>query len=354
MYIIGLSGGSGTRLWPYSHKEKPKQFIKLPSGKTVLTNSFGIYEGLSRLENYFIVTSQKYQPQVCESIKQISPLLENQVLVEPDSKSTLPALAYAIRHLLVTKKAKKSDVILVAPTDHIFSNGKYLRQCIQKAELFAEDGKIVSFGVSPQKADSGFGYIRRANELEKDFFTVDSFIEKPELPLAEKFVKNEDWLWNTGLYLFSIETFLDEVQKNAPEIAHFMKVESHHEDYVFRALSPISIDTGLIEKCVGMVTCKLSDTAWTDIGSWESLYEIFDKDSRGNVKEGPVEIRDSCNNLIIAEDKPITVLGLDDLIVVDAPETIFIAKRENAGDLQKLIDELKTRKTHSDEAVEKT
>ncbi len=341
MIIVALSGGSGSRLWPYSNASQPKQFLNFQEEDTFLKIAVKTYQGLVPSEKFFVVTSNPYKEKVKQNLSEVSPSLRNQVLVEPYSRNTLPAIAWALRHLLITKKAKPSDNILIVPTDHVFSDHERLREMIISSEKLADEGKIVSFGVSPLRAETGYGYIRKAEGLGNDCYTVDSFIEKPEAALAEKFIQNEDWLWNIGLYLFKIETFLQELETHAHAVHHFMKAETHHEDYVFRSLSPDSVDKGLIEKTTKLAVCKLEGIEWSDIGSWESLYHHSEKDENNNVKVGKVVDIDTKGCIIVTKDRAISTIGLEDLIIVDTKETILIAKKSDSKKIKDVLEKMK-------------
>lgn len=341
MIIVALAGGCGSRLWPYSNGDKPKQFLNFDGKKSFLKLALDTYKELVSSEKFFVVTSNQYQQQVKQSLDEVAPYFREQVLIEPYSRNTLPAVAWAIRHLLITKKAKASDNILIVPTDHVFSNPEAFRNAIKTSEVLADQGKLVAFGVKPKRAETEYGYIRLGESIGEGCYRVDSFIEKPEEALAKKFVENEDWLWNAGLYLFKIETFIEEIAKYEHSISHFLNVESHHEDYVFRSLASQSIDKGLIEKTSELVVCQLNGTGWMDIGSWENLYRYCDKDDQDNVKVGEIIDIDTKGCLIIGKNKVISTVGVEDLIIVDSEDTLLIAKKSDSRKIQDIIEKMK-------------
>lgn len=352
MFIVALAGGFGTRLWPYSKSSKPKQILSIKGQDSFLKNSIEHLHKLTNIDKLYVVTNGKFKDQIDNILDEISPILKNQVLCEPCPKSTLPALAWSIRHLLVTKKAKKSDLILVTPTDHVFSNYDALQKAIQVSKIHAENGLIVSFGIKPKRAETGYGYIRKSDELTNGCFSVESFIEKPDVLLARKFIENDDWLWNMGIYLLTIETFLEEIKLHVPSLYRFMNVETHHEDYVFSSLSSLSIDHGIIEKTTRLITTEVTDTSWSDIGTWESLYDYLDKDSNQNVLIGPVVQIDTKNSLVFAEKKVISTLGLDNLIIVDTDDALLVAKKSDSNKVKELLEIVKERKSLEPDAHE--
>lgn len=346
MIIIALAGGEGSRLWPYSKKEMPKQFLNFKDEDSCLMSSVKIYNTLVSLDKLFVVTNNKYKHLVEESLDQVSPIFRHQILVEPYNKNTLPAVAWAIRHLLITKKAKSSDTVLVVPTDHIISNADVLVNLIKSSEKFALENKIVAFGIAPKKAETGYGYIRISDSLGDHCYNVDSFIEKPKQALAEKFIQNEDWLWNIGLYLFKIDTFLKETEKYLHSVHQFLICESHHEDYIFKSLSSISFDEGLIEKTTKLVACKVEGLEWFDIGSWDSIYELYAKDENQNVKIGQVVDIDMKNCLVFSDKKVISTVGIEDLIIIETKDELLVAKKGESKKLKELLERM-----HNDENV---
>lgn len=336
MKIIILAGGCGSRLWPISCKSNPKQLLDFGNGESMLKKTIIRFQKSGLIEHVYISTSSDFAPTLREHVRSFAPQIVDRVIVEPCSKNTCPAVTWAIRHLLVTNKAKLTEKILVVPADHFVSDDDFFVEQLCQAESQMSDDSIVAFAVPARKADESFGYLR-ITEKDGIFYKVQSFIEKPDQKLAEKISENEDWLWNTGVYLFAIKTFVEELKCYEPSIYRVLDAESHHEEYIFRSLSSISIDKAIMEKTSRLFLLKLDGIAWQDIGSWESLYDFLKKDENGNVKIGNVEIVETNNCLIFGRGKKIHTIGIEDLVIVESDDGIFISKKGCSESLEKLI-----------------
>ncbi|MCH9631308.1 MAG: Alginate biosynthesis protein AlgA [Chlamydiia bacterium] len=346
MKIIVLAGGSGSRLWPFIKEGMPKCLLQFSDGESLLEMTLKRYIDNGYSDDIFIITDSKSAQSIQEHLSHIAPNLVSRVLVEPYSKGTAPAISWAIRHLLVTNKAKKSDPILTVPCDHYMTKNDVFIELLQKSVNKLQDDKIIAFGVKPTKPETGFGYIRTTEE-EGFLHKVNSFIEKPDIALAEKFSKNEDWLWNTGIYLFKINTMLNEFEEHIPSIAHFMKVESHHEDYVYRSLTEVSIDHAVMEKTSRLNVVKLEKLEWLDMGSWDNIYELLPKDENGNVKVGKIVEMGTKNCLIFGGKRVVSTVGVEDLLIIDTEEGIFVSKRHESQKVKDLMNKLQNSEIES-------
>ncbi|PCI94989.1 mannose-1-phosphate guanylyltransferase/mannose-6-phosphate isomerase [Candidatus Aerophobetes bacterium] len=339
MKIIILAGGMGNRLWPVSKKSSPKHLLHFGDGESLLKRTVKRFVEKGFSDDLFIITNTEYASQTKQHLRDFAPDLENRILVEPLSRNTAPAAGWSIRHLLITNKAKVSDEVLIVPCDHVFSNEDKLIEQIIGVKPDQLGDSILSFGISATRPETGFGYIR-ATEHDGPYFHVDSFIEKPNRLLAEKFAGNDDWYWNTGIYLFKIKIFLEEIKQYEPALFHFMNVESHHEDYVYRSLTSISLDNAIMEKTNKLKMIKLRDVGWSDVGTWDSIYRLLDKDDNGNVKIGNILEKDTKNCLFLGNKKLISAIGIEDLVVIETDEVVFISKREQTQKVKELIKDL--------------
>lgn len=340
MKIMILAGGLGSRLWPYSKKGLPKQFIDFGEKESLFKQTVKRFAARGFLEDIYILTNNEYLDLVKQQLSEEFPSILDRVFVEPCNKNTAPAISWGVRNLLLSNRAKQSDAVLVVPSDHFFSDEDAVVHAIQSAEKWAFLENIVAFGVKPERAETGYGYLKGTEEKETDLFKVDMFLEKPKEVLAQKFAQNEDWLWNTGMYLFTIKTFLEELKTYAPSINHIMNVEARHEDYVYETLTPESVDKAIMEKTQKLVVKKLREISWSDVGSFESLYKYLSKDENGNVKLGNIQEKNTTNCLILGGKKLISLDGAKNLIIVESEEAIFIGKRKEVFEAEKLMEEL--------------
>ena len=337
MTNIVLCGGSGTRLWPISRTLMPKQFIKLFNDRslfqlTVERNSKLCKERLivSNQDQFFIALDQLEE----ENIR------NNTYLLEPVGRNTAPAIALACMML------DADEVVLVTPSDHVIKNEKAYFEAVKKAEAYAESGHLVTFGIQPSYAETGYGYI------EADGEDVRSFKEKPDLVTAEKYLAGGNYYWNSGMFCFRAGTFLEALQRYAPEIYDTCKtaLESAQEispgqyritPEAMAAIPSDSIDYAVMEKSENVKVIP-SDIDWNDLGSFDALYEELPKDNDGNTQNDHLIAVSSKNNLILSHEKTIALVDIEDLIVVDTPDALLITKKGSSQKVKEVVQRLKT------------
>lgn len=328
MKIIILAGGSGIRLWPLSQEDIPKQCLKLFANHSLLQLTLQRFLKAFSPEDIFIITNSVQSDLILNQIIEICPQLENQILLEPEPKNTGPAIAFALKYFQ-EKGGDNEEIFLVAPCDsYIYPEDAFLRN-VQEAKHFSRSGKIVLLGVNPHKAETGYGYIQYKPSINRSFYPIEQFIEKPDQKTAEQFVQNGNYLWHSGMFVFQFQIFLEELKKNAPELYNWITSKRKND---FQSLPNISIDYAVFEKS-DCTTVLPMDLIWSDIGNWDNLYDLLPKDESNNVIKGNCLPIDTTCSLIIGNQKKIVTSGIEDLIIIDTEDILFIGKR---GHTQKI------------------
>jgi len=354
-----LSGGSGTRLWPLSRKQYPKQYLPLAGDNSMLQETILRLSGLDNLANSIIICNADHRFLVAEQCQQID-IKNPTILLEPVGRNTAPAItAAALQSLKVTDDA----ALLVLSADHVIQDVEAFHQAINIASNQAQDGKLATFGIVPTDANTGYGYIKSSGESVNVSYKVEEFVEKPDLETAEKYLDQGNYLWNSGMFMFKAETLIDELTKYSPDIVKAVSsaVKGATQDLDFIrleeqsfALSPSdSIDYALMEKSNNVVVVPL-DAGWSDVGSWLTLYDIGAKDSSGNVLKGDVIAQDTTNTYIYASHHMVTTVGVDNLVVIDTPDATFIASQDKAHEVKSIVESLQKKgrdEAHSNRKV---
>ncbi|MFS8564232.1 MAG: mannose-1-phosphate guanylyltransferase [Rhabdochlamydiaceae bacterium] len=338
MKVLILAGGSGTRLWPTSREASPKQFLKL-GGESFFQKTLRRFLRLVSKEDIWAVTHQKYGAIIQEQIGEIDPSLTSQIILEPERKNTAPAIALALK-FLEEKKECMNEIVLVASSDHFIADEKRFLEKVAVAEGLAKQGKLVMLGVLPNKPETGYGYIK----INQTTGAVEAFVEKPSEERAGAFIQDGSYLWNCGIFMCRIETFWQELRLHYPTLAYFSYQEILD---AFPSLPPISIDYALMEKTKNGIAVVL-DLAWSDIGSWDSIFDVSEKDGNCNVKIGNVLDIDTKNSLILGGKKLISTVGLEDMVIVETDDILFIGKRGESQKVKMIVEELKKQQRDQD------
>lgn len=347
MKILILAGGSGTRLWPYSRRQFPKQFLHFGEQRSLLQKTIERFLGAYPPSAFLIITNQDYFHLVKTQVAELHPDLERQILVEPEKKNTAPAIALAVSYLCDVCKLSADETFLVCSSDHLLSPTEIFLKAVQEGEKIAEKGQHLVFGIRPHSPETGYGYIKTESVGRPS--PVMEFVEKPHYAQAAEYLLSGDYLWNSGIFLFQIRAFLREMQQYCPEISE--KCQGTFSDLIaqFQELPDISIDYALMEKTKNAVVIPL-DVAWSDVGSWDSVYDVMQKDLNQNVKVGNVVDVDTKNCLIMGGKRLISTIGLEDLLIVETEDALFIGKKGESQKVKKLVEELQQRKAReSDE-----
>lgn len=341
-----LSGGSGTRLWPLSRAQYPKQFLDLFSEKSMIQETVLRLDGLEDLTQPIIVCNSDSRFIVAHQMMEINKT-EAQIILEPIAKNTLPAIASAVYKVY---KSNPDDILFVLPSDHTIKNIPAFHEAISRAKKAAEEGNIVTFGINPTRPEVGYGYIQFTKDKELPYYPVSAFKEKPDLETAKKYLEAGNYVWNSGMFMFKASSFIEELKNYAPEINKYAAeaVDTAKEDLSFLRLDKdafsknpsISIDYGLMEKTTKAVVVPMS-AEWSDVGAWDALWEYLPKDECGNYTKGDVVIEKSKNNYIYSDSKLVTTAGVNNLIIVDTKDALFVADKKNIGDIKPLFETLK-------------
>ncbi len=344
---VVLSGGSGTRLWPLSRELYPKQLLPLVGEETMLQATLRRLDGLDGLAAPIIVCNEAHRFLVAEQLRQIN-VKPAAILLEPAGRNTAPAVALAAAAALQAREQGDDPVLLVLPADHVIRDAGAFRAALVVGARQAKENKLVTFGVVPDRPETGYGYIRA---LAKDgAAAVEQFVEKPDAALAAQYVASGEYFWNSGMFMFRAGRYVEELRTHRPEIVSacvaaiagakadldFTRVDRE----AFEACPSDSIDYAVMEKTAHAWVVPL-DCGWSDVGSWASLHDACDADSAGNVAIGDVLLEDSANCYLYAESRLVAAVGLADCIVVETKDAVLIAPRERAQDVKKLVDRLK-------------
>ena len=339
MKALILAGGSGTRLWPLSRKNYPKQFLKLNGDRSLLQSTADRLLNVVSKEDIVVMTNDEYKYYVNSDLAWI----EN-VILEPACRNTAPAIALGVKYCIEKLGCKEDEVIFVSPSDHIIRPVDRFAQCVSQSESIARAGHIVTFGIKPVRPETGYGYIRvRSQKSETgncDFFKVEKFEEKPDIETAIRYVNEGNYYWNSGMFAFSIGTMLKEFKRHNPMIIKMLDKSFDELLRDYKQMPDISIDYAVIEKSDRVVTFPL-DIYWNDIGSWDSLYDVLDKDENGNVKRGDILTVDTKRTLIIGNKRQISTIGLEDFLIVETDDAILIAKKGETQKVKDIVNKLK-------------
>jgi len=340
-----LSGGSGTRLWPLSRKQYPKQYLPLVGDNTMLQETILRLEGLDNLADPIIVCNAEHRFLVAEQCQQIN-IKNPTILLEPVGRNTAPAIAAAALQLL---KQKDNAILLVLSADHVIQDVEAFHQAINIANNQAQIGKLVTFGIVPTNANTGYGYIKFSGKSIDGTYKVEEFVEKPNLKTAQSYLEQGDYLWNSGMFMFKANTLINELTTHSPNIVASVSnaINSATQDLDFIRLdkqafesSPSdSIDYALMEKSNNVTVVPL-DAQWNDIGAWPALYQIGVKDNSDNIIIGDVIAQDTTNTYINANHHMVVTLGVDSLIIVDTPDATFIATQDKAHKVKDIVESL--------------
>ncbi len=346
-----MAGGIGSRFWPMSRSEYPKQFLDILNiGKTLIQHTYERYKKLVPKENIYIITSTEYIPIVKKQLPQIA--AEN-ILGEPSRKNTAPCVAYISFKLL--KKDPLANII-VAPADHlILETEDFINIANKGLDFVSKNNAIVTLGIKPTYPNTGYGYIQYETEQSsKDIYKVKTFTEKPNVELAKTFISSGDFLWNAGIFIWNIKTIIPAFEKYLPEMYEVFvgekdkfntKDEAEAIEEIYPQCTSVSIDFGIMEKADNVYIIP-STFSWSDLGTWNSAWENMEKDYLGNAVVGKnVMIMDATKCMVQAPDHKLLVLqGLDDFIVVDTPDALLICKREKEQEIKEFLTEVKRNK----------
>ncbi|MCX6159951.1 MAG: mannose-1-phosphate guanylyltransferase [Ignavibacteriae bacterium] len=368
-YAIIMAGGVGTRFWPKGIAKLPKQYLKIQNDTdSMIQQTFKRLEGVIPPENIFVVTNIAYKGLTKKHLPKIP---EENIICEPFGRNTAPCIGLACLYI---KQFNKSANVLVIPSDHIIKNVDEFRDVVKCGLKFSRDyGGIVTLGISPTKPETGYGYIQfdtegfteiNLNDTEKSsadtelfpeseihekVYKVKTFAEKPNIETAKAFIESGDFLWNSGMFIFRVDAMLEEIKTNIPDLYDSLnKLEKSlmSKDFekelerIYGQIKGISIDYGVMEKSRNVHTIR-SYFDWSDLGSWDEIYNFKEKDADGNVKQGKVLTINSKNCLIINDQRISALVGVEDLLVIDTDNGLLICKRGESQNVKEVVDYLR-------------
>ncbi|TNE81851.1 MAG: mannose-1-phosphate guanylyltransferase [Bacteroidetes bacterium] len=348
MYAVIMAGGVGSRFWPVSTRNHPKQFIDiLGTGKSLIRQTYERFLKLVPAENIYVVTNKDYFDLVK---KHIPELADAQILGEPSAKNTAPCVAYATHRIV---KENSNANIIVAPSDHlILDEQEFLRIVKEGLDYTAQNDSLLCIGIKPHRPDTGYGYIQfKEEEAAPSIHPVKTFTEKPDLALAQTFLDSGDFLWNAGIFIWNAQSIISAFQKLLPEmdvlfadLEPMMGTDKEAEALVnaYQLCTNISIDYGILEKAEN-VTVYPGDFGWSDLGTWASLYDVYPKDAENNAVNGKrVQLYDSNSNMVcVPDDKLVVLNGIQDLIVVDSAKALLISRKDREQDVKQIVTDTK-------------
>ncbi|PKM20768.1 MAG: mannose-1-phosphate guanylyltransferase/mannose-6-phosphate isomerase [Gammaproteobacteria bacterium HGW-Gammaproteobacteria-15] len=351
MIPVILSGGSGTRLWPLSRAKKPKQFLPLLNDKSMLQNTILRLKGLAGLQPPLVICNEDHRFMVAEQLRELS-AGQPTIMLEPVGRNTAPAIAVAAMQAIADGD---DPLLLVLAADHAIKDIPAFHRAVELAAPAARQGKLVTFGIVPTSAHTGYGYIRRADiadsTLPTEVAAVAKFCEKPDLASAKQFVDSGEYFWNSGMFLFRASSFLAELKQFAPAIISAAELAltnaARDLDFIrldkaaFSASPSDSIDYAVMEKSANTAMVAL-DAGWSDVGSWDALWEVMAKDEQGNACRGDVLLEQCKNSYVNAEERLVAVIGLDDVVVVETKDAVLVASKTHIQGVKNIVAKLQS------------
>jgi mannose-1-phosphate guanylyltransferase len=362
MIPIIISGGAGSRLWPLSRQSDPKPFIKLADGLSLLQNTFLRATQLDNVDKVLTVTNEKIFFRMQDEYQQINANIVCDFILEPFGRNTAPAVLAAC--MMTARRYSADEIILILPADHLITDFVAFNAAVQQATKIADDGYLVTFGITPEYPEIGYGYIEADNQHRiHDGYLVKRFVEKPKLAVAKEYIASGNYLWNSGMFLGRVATFLQEFELHSPKLYNDVKycLDSssidtykqlnqivHLDNATFESVENISIDYALFEKSnkTAVIPCAIN---WSDIGSWLSIAEALPKDENKNVVVGETILHNTSDCLIYSTNRIVATVDVKDLIIVDTPDAVLVADKHNSQNVKHIFERLKLMEHHTSE-----
>lgn len=331
-----MGGGIGSRFWPYSRKNLPKQFLDFfGTGQTLLQLTYNRYKKVVPEDHIFVVTNVLYKELVQ---KQLPHVAEDHILLEPTRRNTAPCIAWASLYI---QRLNPEANIIVAPSDHlILKETEFVESLTKGLEFVAKSPQLLTLGIKPNRPETGYGYIQIDGHEDGDFYKVRTFIEKPELEFAKVFIESGEFYWNSGIFLWNVQTILEAFNEIMPEISQ--RVQQGEEG--FASCPNISIDYGIMEKASN-VYVQLCDFGWADLGTWNSLHEVSPKDAQKNVSiNGDMLLYNCSDNMIaVPEGKLVVLQDLDGYLVADTDNVLLVCKKDDENAIRKYVNDVQVK-----------
>tara|TARA_R110001583_G_scaffold1285_1_gene10543 strand:- start:11970 stop:13415 length:1446 start_codon:yes stop_codon:yes gene_type:complete len=352
-----MAGGSGTRLWPLSRSNYPKQFLALGCGndltQTMLQQTISRLNGLNT-SPCMLICNEEHRFIAAEQVRQLG-VEHGGIFLEPVGRNTAPAIALAAIHALEKAENGEEPVLLVLAADHVINDDAAFQSSVKQAYEHAQQDKMVTFGIVAQSPETGYGYIKRGEALNDTAFLVNSFVEKPDLTTAKQYVDSGEYYWNSGMFMFKASRYVDALKQFNPEIyqacVQAMQVQNQDMDFVrvdkdaFMKCPDDSIDYAVMEPLCAQsnsdVVVVPMDAGWNDVGGFAALLEVSQKNEQGNAFTGDVEAIDTTNTLVISEDKLVATVGVSDLVVINTKDAVLVAHKNEAQHVKAIVNKLK-------------
>ncbi len=343
LYAVILAGGSGTRFWPLSRRHLPKQFLKIIGKRSLFQETLRRIKPIVESSRIFIVTNADYRRQIREQLRGLA-LPQKNILLEPEGKNTAPAIGWAASMI---HRRNPQTVMVILPSDHFISHPNVFLQNLRQAIPLAEAGYLVTLGIVPTRPETGYGYLETSplKEYGKNVLKVEKFTEKPSLKLAQKFLKQKRYLWNSGMFLWKTEVILNAFAQYLPEMyRHLKKADGRTIKRIWPLFPSISVDYGILEKSNRVVAIAASQIGWSDLGSWQALWEKLLQDRQGNIGQGD-HISINCQNtMVLAKDRLVVTIGLKDLTVVETPDAVLVCRTSESQKVKEVVARLENLK----------
>lgn len=348
LYSLIMAGGVGSRLWPKSRNSLPKQFLNLTGGETLIQTTVRRILPLAPLERIFVVTGERYVDLVQKQLPDLP--LEN-IVAEPVGKNTAPAIGLGALRIA---QIGPQDIMVVLTSDHIIPDEDAFREAVQSAAAVAEEGKLVTLGITPTGPATGFGYVHRGQAIGRfgalDAYRVQAFLEKPDLETAQQFFRSGQYYWNSGMFIWQVSAFFEALRKHMPTLeAQLRKIENAHFEAgsaeeaaeIWGQITPISIDFGLMEKAENVAVVPL-DAGWNDVGSWASLYGELAQTPGQNVSVNAHHLAIDCQGVMVqGNGKLVATIGLKNVTIIETDDAILVCDMDKTQDVKKVVEYLK-------------
>ncbi len=353
MYAVIMAGGRGTRFWPRSREKKPKHLLDIISEKTIIQETVDRIKPLITPDNILVVTGKKHARALS---KQLPAIPSRNIIIEPEGKNTAACIGLAALHI---RKRVSDDTMVVLPSDHAIADSrKFINVLDAATKVAAQEEGLVTIGIKPSSIQTGFGYIERAESVKhiagEEAFRVKSIREKPDFQQAKEFIQSGNFYWNSGMFIWKASTILKEIARWMPDLyAGLMNInealgtpdEAAIVPRVYRRLKSVSIDYGVMEQADNVFMLH-GDFGWSDVGSWDALWEISAKDNKGNVLTGGgnVIFEDTEGSLVYSPKKLVAAVGIKDLIIVETKDALLICKKGSSQNVKKVVEALEEKK----------
>ena len=352
LYAVIMAGGVGSRFWPRSRQNTPKQFLDVLDDASLIQNTFARLQPLVPAERCYIVTNERY---VAQSRDHLPAVPAENVLAEPASRNTAPAIAFAAAHI---HASDPDATLIILPADHVIRNVAAFQRVLQAAvEQAQEPEALVTIGIEPTHPETGYGYIQYANTGRDDTpqaYAVRAFAEKPDVATAERFLDSGDFLWNSGMFIWRADAILAQLERHLPDVYHaFRPVEEAVRSgstgeiraavgEAFHRTPKISVDYGVMERAAagGHVHVVPGSFGWSDVGDWRAVYEMREKDKAGNATEGNVIVHNSSRSYVRSKDRLIVLVGIHDAAVVDTGDAVLVCHMDSTQQVKNIVDYL--------------